>query len=128
MSLEVMDIDELCDICGYFTGNTDANSGYGCNHPDNEEYEMLWKDEDGYTHRGYDDDKDKPKTRQGKCYAFSCPIAYKCDLQDLAKYDKDTYNRIIKNNPGESEFHLELIADAYDIMLVDTDELKGGTQ
>ncbi len=34
--MKVMDIDVLCLVCGYFTRDTDANNGYGCNHPGND--------------------------------------------------------------------------------------------
>lgn len=121
MNYEIMDIDELASICGYFTTKTDANGGYGCNHPDQEEYEMLYRDESGYTHR--DDDRE-PKVRQGKCYSFSCPIASKCNLEDFKEYDPEIYDEIISNNPRESEMWLEVIADSYDMMLVDMDELN----
>ena len=46
-------IDQLADECGFFTSETDANNGYGCNHPDQKETEMLYKDSSGYTHRGF---------------------------------------------------------------------------
>lgn len=124
MNYEIMDIDELASICGYFTTKTDANGGYGCNHPDQDEYEMLYKDEHGYTHRY---DLREPQVRQGKCYSFSCPIASKCNLEDFKEYDPEIYDEIISNNPGESEMWLEVIADSYDMMLVDMDELNDKT-
>lgn len=114
-----MDIDSLAVECPYFTGLTDANNGYGCNHPEQEEFEELYK-EDGYTYRGFEDNESKPKTRQGKCYSFSCPIAFKCTtIEELKEYDPDTADVIIRNNPNASELELGLKADAYDIMVVE---------
>lgn len=89
MKAEILHIDTLSRYCGYFTSQTDANNGYGCNHPDCDDSEMLWKDEHGYTHRGYEEDAEKPKTKQGKCYDFSCPLAHRCDVQDLRELDSD---------------------------------------
>lgn len=31
---ELVHIDNLCNKCGHFVGNTSMFSGYGCNHPD----------------------------------------------------------------------------------------------
>lgn len=87
MKAKIIDIDTLCSVCGYFTSNTDANNHYGCNHPDQEEYEDCYKDEDGYTHRS---DKE-PQVKQGKCYSFSCPLAHECDLQDLKENNSEYY-------------------------------------
>jgi len=86
----ILSLDELSGECGFFTSETDANNGYGCNHPNQEEYEILHKDKQGYTHRGYPPSKSTFK--QGKCYSFSCPIASVCmpeDLEELNKFDED---------------------------------------
>lgn len=113
-----MDIDSLATECPYFTGLTDANSGYGCNHPEQKEFEELYK-ENGYTYRGFENDESKPKTRQGKCYSFSCPIAFKCTtIDELKEYDTDTAEEIACNNPNADEDELDLIADTYDIMVI----------
>lgn len=114
-----MDIDSLATMCPYFTGLTDANNGCGCNHPEQEEFEELYK-EDGYTYRGFENDESKPKTRQGKCYSFSCPIAFKCTtIEELQEYDPDTADEIICNHPNADEIELGLIVDTYDIMVVE---------
>lgn len=114
-----MDIDSLAVKCPYFTGLTDANNGYGCNHPEQEEFEELYK-EDGYTYRGFEDDASKPKTRQGKCYSFSCPIAFKCTtIKELKEYDPDTADDIIYYNPNADEDELDVIVGTYDIMIVE---------
>lgn len=87
--MKVVHIDELADVCGYFTTQTDANNHYGCNHPGQEEFEMMHRDKDGYTYR---EDRD-PKVKQGMCYAWSCPLATECDLQDL----KGIHKKITRN-------------------------------
>lgn len=89
MKTKIVHIDTLNEYCGSFTSQTDANSGYGCNHPECKDSEMLWKDEHGYTHRGYEDDPSRPKTKQGKCYDYSCPLACRCDVQDLKEHQSD---------------------------------------
>ena len=50
---ELICIDNLIRVCGYFHDHAPVNNGYGCDHPNQEE------SDDG----------------QGKCYTFSCPIA-----------------------------------------------------
>lgn len=40
---KVMHIDELANICGFFNSDTIANNGYGCDHPDCEEKELMIK-------------------------------------------------------------------------------------
>ena len=121
---EVMDINSLACVCGYFTGDTDANNGYGCNHPEQEQYEELY-DDDGYTCRGFEDDDSKPKVRQGKCFASSCPIAFHCTtIEDLKEYEPETAEEIICNNPDKSEDELNDIADAYELMVVKKENLK----
>lgn len=130
MKMLIINIDELVCICGYFTSETDANNGYGCNHPEQEEFEMLWKDEDGYTHRGYEKDKSKPKTKQGKCYSFSCPLCSKCDLEDVKDYDPDDYKRLFEEYNGNIE-KMEDEIEAYDNMVISEEKynkLKGGTR
>ena len=85
--MKVVHIDELADVCGYFTTQTDANNHYGCNHPGQEEFEMMHRDKDGYTYR---EDRD-PKVKRGMCYAWSCPLATECDLQDLKEHSQEDY-------------------------------------
>lgn len=116
--ITTMHIDDFATECGYFNGATDANNGYGCNHPEQEEYEMLYL-EDGYTHRGYDYDDSKPKTKQGKCYAFSCPLAAKCyTIEGLRELDAQEAESIIQENPNATEEELDDIVASLDLMIV----------
>lgn len=107
--MEVVHIDELANVCGYFTTQTDANNHYGCNHPDQEEFEMLYKDSDGYTHR----QNKEPKAKQGKCYSWSCPLATECDLKDLKKYSPEDYEdwKDCEYDPSEAGANLVLVSD-----------------
>ena len=57
--------DHFVAKCDYFNGETDANNGYGCNHPEQEEQC------DG----------------QGCCYCFSCPLGYPADEESLLERD-----------------------------------------
>lgn len=36
----IIHIDDLTAKCGHFCGNTCVNNGYGCTHPENEEFEI----------------------------------------------------------------------------------------
>lgn len=91
----ILSLDELTEKCGFFTSETDANNGYGCNHPDQEETEMLYKDGSGYTHRSCSPEKSTFK--QGKCYASSCPIASVCMPEDIDEL-KEIENNIIEED------------------------------
>lgn len=130
MNILIINIDELACICGYFTGATEANNGYGCNHPEQEEYEMLWKDEDGYTYRGYEDDESKPKTKQGKCYSFSCPICGRCFLEDVEEYDQEEFQRLFEECNGDRN-EMELQVLSMDNVVIDEElynTLRGGVK
>lgn len=107
--MKVVHIDELANVCGYFATQTDANNGYGCNHPDQEEFEMLYQDNKGYTHR---EDKE-PKVKQGMCYAWSCPLATECDLQDLKEHSQVYYEewKDREYDPSEAGADLVLVGD-----------------
>ena len=107
--MKVVHIDELANVCGYFATQTDANNGYGCNHPDQEEFEMLYQDNKGYTHR---EDKE-PKVKQGKCYSWSCPLATECDLEDLREHSPEYYDdwKNEEYGPGEAGADLVLVCD-----------------
>jgi hypothetical protein len=101
----IISLDELCDRCGYFTSETDANNGYGCNHPKQEEFEMLHKDKQEYTHRGCPPSKSTFK--QGKCYAETCPLAVVCSPEHIEEWNKI-----------DKELTEDDLSD-YDMMLVD---------
>lgn len=57
--------DFFVSKCKHFNGNTDANNGYGCTHPEQEENE----------------------NGEGKCYCWSCPLGYPADEESLAEND-----------------------------------------
>jgi len=110
--MKVVHIDELANVCGYFTTQTDANNHYGCNHPDQEEFEMLYRDEHGYTRRDYEE-SDTPNAKQGKCYAWSCPLATECHLEDLKEHSHEYYEvwKDCKYDPSEAGADLVLVYD-----------------
>jgi len=64
MSKQLVTIDELTDICGYFNPDVEINNGYGCDHPEQEETE------DG----------------QGYCLRCSCPLAYEATHDDIVNF------------------------------------------
>ena len=107
--MKVVEIDELASVCGYFTTETDANNHYGCNHPDQEEFDMMYRNEDGYTSRiGRG-----TRIKQGMCYSWSCPLATECDLQDLKEHDLERYEcwKDCKYDPSEAGADLVLVCD-----------------
>lgn len=123
--MKVVNIDELMSVCGYGTRETDANNGYGCNHPDQEDYEMLWKDKYGYTHRGYEEDDTKPKMKQGLCTHFSCPLAETCDSLGILKdRDIDLYNKVLYDNEDLSLEEIDGIFDSYELVIVNNKEIE----
>lgn len=131
-NFKIVDINDLADVCGFFNGKTPVNNGYGCNHPNVEDSEMV-RIIDGEEHRTGDSNKvikvalrkkygsfqniEKALATEegtqylqllrndltndnsflkdfgckiiGKCYSFSCPIATRCDVQDLREYGSD---------------------------------------
>lgn len=58
------------DSCPYFTGETNVNNGYGCNHAEQEETDV---EENGHEQR--------------KCYCWSCPLGYPADMVSLNEKD-----------------------------------------
>ena len=109
----IVAINDLMNHCGYGTSQTDANGGYGCNHPEQEETELCLE-ENGYTYRvGISQDAmeqlkkkgDEHIKEQGLCYPFSCPLGSECDEQDLIDYEDGDYNG----------------CDPFDFVLVDAD-------
>lgn len=71
VKIEPIHIDELTNECGHFTSETNVNGGYGCNHKNQSEWDM----ENGKKH--------------GKCYGFSCPIAWLMDEEEWKKLGED---------------------------------------
>lgn len=108
-NMKVVHIDELANVCGYFTTKTDINSGYGCNHPEQECFEIAYQDDEGYTRI---EDKE-PKVKQGRCHCYSCPLATECNLEDLKKYSPEDYDdwKDHEYDPSESGANLVLVSD-----------------
>ncbi len=40
---EIIHIDDLANVCGFFNSETPVNNHYGCDHSDNEEKELMQK-------------------------------------------------------------------------------------
>lgn len=74
--MKIIHIDEMVEICGFFTTETTVNNGYGCKHPNQEETDVDFR-------------TDK---KHGKCYCWSCPLANEADLQDMKKLDQELYD------------------------------------
>lgn len=73
-------IDDLARICGFFHGDVDANNGYGCDHPDQEERE------EGI----------------GCCFAMSCPLGFNLDPTD----PEDAVLLAARNADGSEDYVL----------------------
>jgi len=63
MTDELIDLDDLTRICGYFDSDSDANNGYGCIHPEN------------------------IKDNEGECHSYSCPVAVEAEYEDMLELD-----------------------------------------
>ena len=67
--IEIMTINQLANICGYYEDafiekGVTVNNGYNCTHPEQTEvYDGI-----------------------GCCYAWSCPLAIEADEQDCEEY------------------------------------------
>ena len=116
--MKIINIDEMSCICGYFNGNTNVNNGYGCDHPEQEEYEMAYVDEDGCTWSYKDVEDTQPKKKQGKCYHFSCPLAGRCDLEDVKDYDPEEYERLLMAYNGDID-EMEAVVDSREDVVID---------
>ncbi len=70
----LIQIDNLMAECVYsYQDDSGINSGYNCNHLDQEEFETI------------------NNKKIGKCYSWSCPLAPQADLQDMKELDQDLY-------------------------------------
>lgn len=119
--MKIISIDELSSICGYFNENTTINNGYGCEHPEQEECDDACVDEDGYTrYICSDEDKLLPQKNQGKCYHISCPLASRCDLEDVKSYDHEEYERIMKYFDGDS-YKADIEVDNSELVVIEED-------
>lgn len=96
----IIHIDNLVDICGFFTSETSVNNHYGCKHKDQEETDFCH-----FTGKEH-----------GKCYSFSCPLARRADLEDMKNLDSELYEEW---KDGECPIFM-----GADWMVVDMDEIE----
>lgn len=78
MKTKIVTIDALAARCGNFE---DRNGGYECRHPNNDQY-------------------------PGECYSFSCPLANRCELQDVKKYAPYDYRNFYSTEAAVDEAEL----------------------
>ena len=73
-------IDELAQVCGFFSGDSSVGNYYNCDHPKQEETE-------------FDDALGK---EVGKCLRCSCPVASQVgDAGDLMQvFDKELLSKL----------------------------------
>jgi hypothetical protein len=69
---KIHSINEFANMCGYFFNacieqNFICNNGYNCNHPEQKEADV----------------NEEAGTKVGRCYAWSCPLAYEADEEDF---------------------------------------------
>jgi len=87
---EIMEINNLAHICGYFESKTGVNNGYGCKHPNQQESEETEVDEE--------------IKECGKCFAFSCPLAYQADYEDCKEIDSNSCTGCNKEDCENGEY------------------------
>lgn len=80
-------INRFANRCGYFYNaclekNISTNNGYNCNHPDQQETDII----DGQ--------------KIGKCYCWSCPLGYEPDEEDFInpEIDQNGYDTYEEGN------------------------------
>lgn len=78
--------DAFAGVCQFFAGDAEANNGYGCNHPDQEETQCR----DG--------------VEQGCCYCYSCPLGIEADAEDLDNPDVDWDGLCEEHEVSEGEY------------------------
>lgn len=106
MEEELITLDSLTGICGYFNSQTPVNNGYGCNHKDCEEHDLVKIKQDSRDGSFYQDtiNKDNHLFIRNK---IQNKICQKLEiLKELNNNDK-IYNRFFKklmNNPFSDEF------------------------
>jgi hypothetical protein len=62
---DIWTLDQVTEVCGYFTSRTTVNNGYGCRHPKQQDIE------DEYQEPG----KPPPvPPKCGRCFSFTCPL------------------------------------------------------
>ena len=72
MSRIIKHIDEMVKECGHFhcaDVELNVNNGYNCSHLNQEEFEEV------------------NGVKIGKCYCWSCPMAYEADEEDFKNVD-----------------------------------------
>jgi hypothetical protein len=148
----VVPLDHLTQVCGYFNTDTICNNGYGCEHPDCDDYDLV------KVHRGGEQYKDNIKYQikiaamrkafgsvadikraletddgkayyegldrllhdrgfvaefgckiAGRCFSFSCPVAWQADLEDLKEYDQELYEQYKDEEYGPHEIGADLM-------------------
>jgi hypothetical protein len=101
MAQEIIHIDELTQVCGFFTNETTVNNHYGCTHPKQEEKGDIC-DITGCEH--------------GKCMSYSCPLGHAADLEDLKNLNTELYEdwKNEEHDPADS---------GADLMVVDLEKL-----
>lgn len=139
----IMDLDSFTEICGQFYCDTDntCNNGYNCKHLECEEADYFNNSNECVDLRSYiiqfelnrgeskssiqnklktnyyDDIKYLKSigiTRVGKCYSFSCPLAYQADKEDVLRIDPSW------TSSEESESSIE----SRDLMVVSKEMLQ----
>lgn len=93
---ELIHIDNLCAQCGYFTGDTPVNGGYGCNNKDCEDGEYV---------NGKGDVMDYFETRRKMAVLFT-RRNIKCNRR-LAKKFMIKAEQALNNNKGLFGFRFQ---------------------
>lgn len=76
MARKIEQINDFANRCGYFYNayiekNISCNNGYNCNHPEQDNNEII----DGQA--------------IGNCYCWSCPLGYEADKEDFQNPEID---------------------------------------
>lgn len=78
---KIVPFDTFVGECEFFDGDSDANNGYGCSHPKQEERQFG----------------------KGCCYCFSCPRGCSADKESLNETDIE-WSEVDVEDIGEDDY------------------------
>lgn len=123
----VVPLDHLTQVCGYFNTDTICNNGYGCEHPDCDEYDLV------KVHRGEERFKDNLEY-QIKIAALRKAFGSVADIRQALETEdgKDYYNgldRLLHDRGFVADFGCKIAGRCYSFSCpiahqADLDDLK----
>ena len=88
---KLISLDELTNVCGFFTSEYPVNNYYGCKHKECSESEAGFKKDNEFyvLSDNLEISKGRKIIRLGKCYSFSCPLGFVAEKEDFIRFKED---------------------------------------